>query len=185
MAESSLDSVRKDTDIDVAWKAFELRPEGGPPPDPSYRAKVESGWPRVQGMGREYGLNMQSFRFGINTRAAHQAYKIVQGMVPEQADAYNSAIFRAYFQDGQDISKPDTLVALAEELGLDSAALRAGFQQGTMLDEVIQEEQTAYQSGITGVPAFVFMDKYLVSGVHPPENLRAIIQQIRDQEGFE
>ncbi len=183
MAKSSLDSVQQRITLDVEWRAFELRPQGGPPMDPAYRKRIEESWPRVQAMGREFGVEMKSHRFGVNTRSAHQAYKIVQRLAPEQADAFNTAIYRAYFEEDQDIGDAEVLVALAESLGIDGAALRERLEAGEALEEVVAEEELAYMSGISGVPAQVFMDKYLVSGVRPPEYIEAVVEQIREQEG--
>jgi predicted DsbA family dithiol-disulfide isomerase len=185
MAKSSLDSVTESVPLDVEWRAFELRPEGSPPMDPAYRARVNESWPRVQQMGREFGVVMNSHRFGVNTRPAHQAYKVVQRLAPEQADAFNEAVYRAYWEFDQDIGDPDVLAQLAEDLGVDGDALRQSLAAGEALAEVIAEEEMGYMSGISGVPAFVFMDKYLVSGVRPPDQLQAIIAQIREREGLE
>ena len=151
--------------------------------DPAYRKRIEESWPRVQAMGREFGVEMKSHRFGVNTRPAHQTYKIVQRLAPEQADAFNTAIYRAYFEEDQDIGDVEVLVALAESLDIDGAALRERLEAGEALVEVVAEEEMAYMSGISGVPAQVFMDKYLVSGVRPPEYIEAVVEQIREQEG--
>jgi predicted DsbA family dithiol-disulfide isomerase len=182
MAQSSLDMVREAEEIEVEWKAFELRPEGSPPPDPAYLEMVKSSWPRVQQMGRQFGIEMRTHRPGTNTRLAHRALKILQALAPDQAEDYNRALFRAYFEEGGDLGDVDVLVALAADLGVNGEPLREQLEGEAALDEVLHEEQFAYGNGISGVPAFVFMDKYLVTGVQPPEQLSAIIEQIRALE---
>jgi predicted DsbA family dithiol-disulfide isomerase len=185
MGESSLDSIRQEMGLEVEWRAFELRPAGAPPPDARYIEMVKGSWPRVIAMGQQYGIEMKSHRFGIDTRPAHRAFKIVQGLAPVQAEAFHMALFRAYFEEDQNIGDPAVLVSLANALGLDAGAVAQGLATGAALDEVLRDEQEAHESGITGVPAFIFMDKYLLSGVRPPEEMRAIIEQIRVQEGIE
>ena len=62
MAESSLDSLRLTREVQVEWRAYELRPAGTPemPPETeaAYRKRVAEGWPRVH----EIALN----RFSVN-----------------------------------------------------------------------------------------------------------------------
>lgn len=183
MAESSLDQVARERRLDIEWKAFELRPEGSPPPDPAYIARVEQSWPRTIAMGRLYGVEMRTHRFGINTRRAHEGAKFAEAHgSTEQAKAYHDGVFRAYFQDDKDIGDPEVLVEIASQAGLDAEAFRRALEEGTYRDAVVAEERFAYQAGISGVPAFIFNDKYLLVGVHPPEQLASVIEQIERQE---
>lgn len=122
---------------------------------------------------------MKSHRFGVNTRLAHRALKIVQQLAPEQTSAYNIALFRAYFEADQDIGGSSVLASLADELGVDGTTLRQRLATDEAEAQVLQEEAEAHASGITGVPALVLENKYLLSGVRPPEQIEAAIDQIR------
>lgn len=170
-------------DLTVEWKAFELRP-GGSRPEPGYAKMIESRWPQTIQMGRQYGVEMRTHSFGIDTRPAHQALKIVQEMAPAKTEAFNVAIFKAYFQDDADIGKIEVLTNLANELGIDGQALASRLMANERLQNVLDDEDFAFQNGISGVPAFIFMDKYLLSGVRSSEQLVAIVQQIKQQEGL-
>jgi len=183
MAKSSLDTAMEQVDLTVEWKAFELRP-GGSRPDPNYVKMIQSRWPQTIQMGRQYGVEMRTHSFGINTRPAHKALKIVQEMAPAKTEAFNVAIFEAYFQDDADIGQIDLLTTLAKQLGIDGQAVESRLMANDTLQNVLNDEQFAFQNGISGVPAFIFMGKYLLSGVRPPEQLVAIVQQIKQQEGL-
>ncbi|MEP7359524.1 MAG: DsbA family protein, partial [Anaerolineales bacterium] len=150
MAESSLDSLRKRRDIAVTFRAYELRPEGAellaPEVEEHYRQRVDAGWPRLQQMAMErFGLEMkqQTDRRPRPTRLAHIGAKdaIAQG----RGDDYHHALFRAHWQEQRDISAPDTLVAIAEELGLDGAAYRAGLSNPDYRAEVEADLYWAWQ----------------------------------------
>lgn len=182
MAESSLDQVARERPVEVEWKAFELRPSGSPPMDPQYKARVEQNWPRTVAMGRQYGVEMRTHRFGINTRPAHEATKFAEAHgTPEQARAYHDALFRAYFQDDHDIGDPAVLTRIASEVGLDADALREALEAGAYRQQVLAEERFAYEAGISGVPAFIFEDKYLLIGLHSPEQLASIMDRIEQE----
>ncbi len=173
----------QNVELAVEWKAFELRP-GGTLPDPSYAKMIESRWSQTIQMGRQYGVEMRTHTLGIDTRPAHQALKIVEEIAPEKTDAFNVAIFKAYFQDDADIGKIETLTTLATQLGIDHQAFTAGMMAKKHLQNVLDDEDFAFQNGISGVPAFIFMDKYLLSGVRSSEQLVEIVQQIKKQEGL-
>ena len=63
------------------------------------------------------------------------------------------AIFRAFFEFGEDIGKPDVLVGLALKLGLEEPALRKALAEGGFRDEVLLDEALSQKLEITGVPA--------------------------------
>ena len=117
----------------------------------------------------------------MNTRPAHEGAKYAEAH--GAGDAYHWAAFKAYFEDGRDLGDIDVLVDIAEEIDLDTEAFREAVEENRYRDEVLAEEQWAMQSGIRGVPAFIFDDKYLLTGVRPPEQLARVIQQIRAENG--
>lgn len=184
MAKSSLDMVREQEPVEVTWRAFELRP-GGTMPDPAYARTIEERWPQTIKMGRKFGIEMVSHRLGVDTRPAHRAMKIVGEMSPALAEPFGMAVFRAYFVANEEIDDPEVLVRLGTSVGADGARLRARLAAGDALDLVLQEEREAKMSGIQGVPAFVFEQKYLISGVLPPEELVALLHRVRELESSE
>lgn len=182
MAESGLDSLAETHAVAITWKAYELRPEEAGAPSPAelerFRKYLQQGWPRVAEAARErFGLELQQppFRPGMRTRPAHAAAKIAEAL--GQGDAYHRAVFRAYWFDGQDISEEAVLVALALKVGLDEAEFRAALADDQYRYAVVADEQWAYQAGLQGVPAFIFGERYLVSGAQPAAVLRQVAER--------
>lgn len=179
MAESSLDSLQTTHTVQLAWRAYELRPPGTPPISAQYLARIEAGWPRVQQTAQErFGLTMQApRRIGESgaTRLAHMGakYAIEHGHGP----AYHQAVFRAYWQQDRDISQAAVLTEIATGLGLDPAGFSAALQSPAYTEAVEADEYWAYQQQLQGVPAFIFAERYLVSGAQPA----AVLRQVADQ----
>lgn len=96
MGYASLQQVAAEQPLDIEWRAYELR-AGGEEPPPAYKARIEEHWPQTRRMAEEYGLDLRALRFGIDSRPAHQAYKIVQGLAPEQAAAFHEALFAGHW----------------------------------------------------------------------------------------
>ena len=177
MAESGLDSLRETHEVNVEWRAYELRPRGAEPMPPQYRERIRQGWPRVAQMARErFGLELQRPETGDEeggqTRLAHigAKYAIAQGV----GEAYHKAVFRAHWQQLLDIASPDILAQIAVSIGLDEAAFRTALTSLEYASAVEADEYWAYQQQLGGVPAFIFGNRYLVSGAQPPEMLRQV-----------
>jgi predicted DsbA family dithiol-disulfide isomerase len=181
MAESSLDSLRETRKVQIEWRAYELRPAEAPPPSPEdearHRAYLARGWPRVQQIAKEsFGLDLQRAEGGPHpTRLAHVGakYAAEQGY----ADAYHRALFRAHWQELRDIASADVLSEIAVGLGLEEAAFRAALENKAYWQAVYADEYWAYQQGLQGVPAFIFGERYLLSGAQPPDVLREVVDK--------
>jgi predicted DsbA family dithiol-disulfide isomerase len=181
MAESGLDSLRETHAIEVTFRAYELRPHDSPPLPPEveerFRKKIAEHWPRVQQTARErFGLELKRMEGGHHpTRLAHIGAKFA--MAQGRGEAYHKAVFRAHWQELRDIASPDTLAEIATALGLDEGAFRAALTEPDYIAEVEADEYWAYQQGLSGVPAFIFGNRYLVSGAQPVEVLRQVADQ--------
>lgn len=66
--------------------------------------------------------------------------------------------FRAYFVDGRNIGEPAVVGEIADELGIDGAALLAGAQEPAIKDRLKARVDEAIARGVCGAP-FVFVDQ--------------------------
>jgi predicted DsbA family dithiol-disulfide isomerase len=91
-------------------------------------------------------------------------------------------MFRAVWQELRDITSPEVLSEIAHSVGLDAAGYRLALRDEKFRVQVEADVQWAAENGLTGVPAFIFGDRYLVVGAQPVE----VLQQVADkciQEG--
>lgn len=73
-----------------------------------------------------------------------------------KGDAYNEAVFAAYFTEEQDIGKLEALKKAAEEAGLDGAEFEAAMEAGTYAEAVEQERSmTEDITRIAGLPTIL------------------------------
>ncbi len=110
------------------------------------------------------------------SRLAHEAaqWARTQG----RFDDYNAAVFRAFFERGEDIGNSGVLTSLAADLGLDADSLRVALENHEFENSVLQDEQEAARIGVSGVPAFVADRKAALSGVQSVESLQKLIQHV-------
>lgn len=182
MYHSSLERVKKERNLTVEWRAFELRPREAPV-SPEERAEkeayVKQAWPQIQEMARNvYGLNMEPGSLDVDTRLAHAATLLARDS--DKSQALHVALFQAHWERGEDIGDEAVLERIHGEVGLpwNADALR----DEALLQAVRTEAAEAGQLGIRGVPATVVANKYLLSGCRPADELEKIFAEIESKE---
>jgi predicted DsbA family dithiol-disulfide isomerase len=87
-------------------------------------------------------------------------------------------LMELYFRDGGDLSDPEVLVKAAADVGLDSEDVRRRLASDEDVALISAQAKEASDKGISGVPTFVFAQKYAVSGAQDPEQLARAIRQV-------
>jgi predicted DsbA family dithiol-disulfide isomerase len=176
-------------EIEFTWLPFELNPDM--PAEgitrEEYRAR-KFGPDRAAELdrnmaatGREVGIDFAFDRMQVtpNTRLAHRLIWEA-GRQGRQSEVVNR-LFKAYFEDALDIGRPDVLAKLADEIGLDPTGVAQALSSQESLDTVIELEERGRGMGIEGVPFFIVLGKYGVSGAQPPEFWREALPKIAAQ----
>ena len=83
---------------------------------------------------------------------------------------FHDAMFKAYFVDDRSISNKDTLVEIAESVGLDGQEARTVLDERSFSENVTRDWDRAWSDGVTGVPTFTSRDLF-VFGCQPYEVL--------------
>jgi len=166
--------------FDIGWLPFQLNPDM--PPEGvdrrAYRSAKFGSWERSQALdaqvaeaGRAAGLD---FRHDLMTRTPNtvEAHRLIRlaGRAGRQ-HAVVERLFRAYFQEGEDIGEPAVLARLGAEAGLAEETIAAFAAGEAAREEVVAESRALAEAGITGVPSFL-LDRHLVfSGAMPAERM--------------
>ena len=87
-------------------------------------------------------------------------------------------LMELYFRDGGDLTDINVLVQAAAECGLDAEETRRRLATDEDVALISAQAEEAANKGISGVPTYVFAQKYAVSGAQPPEQLAAAIRQV-------
>jgi len=172
---------------DIRFQPFELNP--GVPPEGESRFDNVA---RKYGVGREQaianrerqrvlaaqvGFDMvttDESRF-YNTFDAHRLLHWAR--IEGRQEELKRALLAVYHTNMQNPGDHGVLMAAAESVGLDGAAARDVLTSGRYDDEVRDAEEKWQQAGISGVPAVVVNDRYLVTGAQPPEAFEQAIRK--------
>jgi predicted DsbA family dithiol-disulfide isomerase len=171
--------VQTDPEVEINWRAFELRPEPVPSLDPQGEY-LQNAWRNsVYPLAERLGITMKLPPVQPRSRLSHEAahWARTQG----RFDDYHAEVFRSFFERGEDISQIDTLTALAGKLGLNGKSLRGVLETHEFEESVLDDEREAQRLGISGVPAFVVDRKLALSGVQPVENLHQLVDRAQQK----
>jgi predicted DsbA family dithiol-disulfide isomerase len=175
-----LDQLATKQPIEPTWHAFMLRPPGAPPMTVEKRAMIEAHTPKLAAQIREeFGLDIERGPIGAQTFAAHHAMKYAERH--GRALAFNDAALRAYWLHGEDLGDHAALrrIGATLDLAFDDDVLEG--RDPATAEAVRSDLALAESYGIHGVPAFLFGNRYFVSGAQPLALLERAAEAARGQ----
>lgn len=174
--------------VKVTWRSFELDPSAPKSQKTKiyeilaqkYGRSVE--WARTMNQnlatqGKALGLDF-NFDELIPTNSI-DAHRLLHLAAKHRKEAgVIEGLFVAYFTEGKDIALKETLKSVGLAAGLNNDDIEACLNTDAFEAEVREDEATAAELGLNGVPAFVFNRKLLVSGAQPPETFLEVFSEI-------
>jgi len=133
---------------------------------------------RVAEAAAEEGLeyNTDRVRRQPNTIDCHRLIHWAEA--DGKAAEMKQRLMELYFRDGGDLTSTDVLVQAAADIGMDGESVRKRLATDEDIDLISAQAQEASDKGISGVPTFVFAQKYAVSGAQPADQLARAIRQV-------
>lgn len=142
--------------------------------------RVDAMHERMSTMGRREGINFTFEGKAGNTRDSHRLVQMAKAKGGDVAqDKVISSLFRAYFEEGADVTSIDALVTAGERAGLDPTEARAWLEQGKGGREVDEEVERAYRKGVHGVPHFIINDEVEISGAQEVGTFLAQLARVK------
>jgi predicted DsbA family dithiol-disulfide isomerase len=197
---TALAQLEGEIEAEIRWLPFELNPDMPPEGEDSV-AHIARKYGRTleqAAAGREH-LRAAGVRAGYsfayageapeppamlwNTNLAHRLLK--WALVEHGAAAQTRlklALFDAHFQQRRNVSDAAVLLDIAEETGLDRAAVETALADEALAVIVLQEERLAYDQNVSGVPAMVINSKYMIPGAQEPETYVNALRRVVAKE---
>ena len=162
----------------VRWHPFQLNPDMAPEGvsrqayvQRKFGARADTIYDRVKAVGASLDIPFAFDQIARqpNTLAAHSLIALAEP--GPQQDAVVQTLFDAYFIEGQDLTQPTVLAALAERAGLDHEQAQTALADEALMSQISDADQQARGMGVQGVPFFIFNGRVGVSGAHESEEL--------------
>lgn len=189
--ERALAMVGDEVEPEIRWHPFELNPGMAPEGEDTgehirrkYGVTPEqsaANRQRLQDTGDRVGF---SFNYGAGMRI-YNSFKAHQ-LLHWAGERYGSdaqtqlklALFAAYFQDHADISDEEALIDVVGQVGLDAESARDALNDPDNERQVRGHLNFWIEQGISGVPAVIFDQKYLVPGAQEAETFANVIRKV-------
>ncbi|MFD1775675.1 DsbA family oxidoreductase [Paenibacillus rhizophilus] len=177
--------------VEVEFRSFQLDPEAGPTSKSIHellaakygitaeQAKTMNAQVADQALG--VGLD---FKFDTMIHAnTYDSHRLAQYAKSKGLEAeLTERLMQGYFTDGLNLGDSETLAALAAEAGLDKEEAVTVLNSDAYADEVKADISAAQRLGVTGVPFFVFNNKYAISGAQPGPVFSEVLDQVWSEE---
>lgn len=176
-----------DLDIEVRYRPFQL--------DPTIPAEgidreeyiigkfgsadaLDEAHARLFSLGADVGITY-AFDLIEKTPNTLDAHRLVRWAAAEGlGEPMLERLFSLFFEEGADLANAETLIAAAEEIGLDGDEVTMKLEDGVDLDAVKADIAHAGQMGISGVPTVIVENKFAISGAQTSEVLVDALRRI-------
>ncbi|MBB3035481.1 DsbA family oxidoreductase [Alteriqipengyuania lutimaris] len=195
----ALDTLDGEIEAEVRWHAFELNPDM-PPEGEERTAHIARKYGRTteQARGVQDQMREAADRAGVsldyegeepapdammwNTLAAHKLLAwALDAHGAEKQTQLKLALFHAHFSQRRAIGEDAVLLDIAEEAGLDRAQAQAALGSEDYTRKVRAEEHAAFEMNITGVPAMIVAEKFIIPGAQPAEAYADALRRVAEK----
>lgn len=181
-----------DHPFEIEWHPFQLNPDM-PAAGMDRREYLETKFGGKDNAVRVYGqiaeaaeaagleLDLSGIKRTPNTMDAHRL--IHWAGIEGRQTAAVSRLFRAYFEDGEDIGDHTALLDIAEAIEMDRATIARLLASDADLEDLRKRDAHARERGVTGVPTFIVANQHALPGAQPTDLWGALIEDITKQLG--
>ena len=177
--------LKPEFDFELEWHGFQIHPDWpaeGIPADKLREAgdaaARKATWERITAMADSVGFSMKPPAMLTNSRAALAATEFARESGRDEA--LEERIYRAYFNDGENIGDASVVARLAGEAGLDAAEVADAIRSPKYEMRLKNNSLAANQRGVSGVPTF-FIGEYPLVGAQSLDAMRAILRRATER----
>ena len=172
--------------VEIEWHPFELKPEM-PPEGEELREHIarkygstreSSDLFRSQMMqrGQEVGFMFNFFENMkiVNTRDAHILLEFAKDF--NLQTELQLRLFAAYFSEQKDLSDHQVLANEVASVGLDAKQAMSQLKRADAVVKIQQKEAQWHRAGVSSVPTVVINRSSALSGAHPVETFKKMLE---------
>ena len=188
--ERALAELQGEVVAEIHFQPFELNPQLGPEGEDADThlakkyglapAQLERNRAVLRERGAEVGFTFNRRERIVNTFDAHRLLHWAAGE-GRQRDLKH-ALLRAYFTEGEDVSRAEVLLRVVQAVGLDAARAQAILASDEFAEAVRAQEAYFQTRGIQAVPAVIVNQRHLIQGGQPVEVFAQALRQIAAEQ---
>ncbi len=185
--EKALKLIPDHIDVEITWRPFQLDatiPQSGR----DRKTYLEQKFGSAEGIAQVYepiakageveGLpfNLEGIEVSPNTLDCHRLlhWAAIEGV----QEKLSELLFEAYFVNAKDLTKNETLIALAVKAGMDGEVVKRMLESDADKAEVQAEIDEFRQMGVQSVPTMIVGKKYAVVGAREDTTIAEVIEGV-------
>jgi predicted DsbA family dithiol-disulfide isomerase len=192
--EEALSQFENKDSVAIEWKSFQLDPSFVATPNENiadhlaekYRRDTDWAKSMLENMTENAKNSGLDFHFEkailANSLNAHRLLHLAKKH--NLSNEIKELLFKAYLTEGKNVNDWNTLQEIGQEAGLNIDEIKQLIETDTFTKEVRADQQEAQGLGVTGVPFFVFDNKYAVSGAQPTDVFLKTLQKAWKEGNF-
>ena len=173
---------REGDDISIEWKSFLLRPVAEERSREDF-ATYTASWSRPAGLepATSFTFPWTGSEPPESSVPSAIAGKVAASFGAAAGRRFHLELLEAYFTHNRTISDLETLLDVAEQAEIDRDMFAASYhdQRQSLLRQVYEEHNLAVSSGVTGVPAVVIDQQFIVPGAVEVEQYVKVLEHVR------
>lgn len=178
LVEEAIEELKRDRDVEVTIRPFELRPDSVPTlrPEDDYLPRIwkDSVYPMAERL--EVPITLPTISPQPRTDKAFMVLQLAQEH--GKAEAYSEAMFKAFFQDDRNIGEDDVILAVAVSVGLDRAEVEdALHSEQRRAQQQADQDYAVNAVGVTSVPG-IMVEGQLLRGVPSAARLKKTVDTL-------
>jgi riboflavin biosynthesis pyrimidine reductase/predicted DsbA family dithiol-disulfide isomerase len=157
--------LQREFGAEIEWRPYELYPEGMPFDPPTLPEEAPANRPKTPTrfalLLAADGLKMPKVDRppDIRTHDAHEAVEYAKTESEEAADRLIEALYRAYWEEGRDLTERGVVLEVAERYVRDPEALRRAVAERRFNAQIVKFDQDAYRVGVYNLPTYFIGDE--------------------------
>lgn len=182
LVEPAIEELKRDRDVEVTIRPFELRPDPVPTlrPEDDYLPRI---WrDAVYPMAERVGVPMKLPSISPQPRT-EKAFMVLQ-LAQERglAEVYTEAMFAAFFQQDRNIGLDEVITEIATSVGLDRVEVAEALNdEERRRRQRIDQDYAVNTVGIDSVPGIV-VNGHVLRGVPSATRLKKVVDHLAERQ---
>nr|WP_317632581.1 DsbA family oxidoreductase [uncultured Flavobacterium sp.] len=191
--ENALENFEFKDQVQITWRSYQLDPNlysnkyrnineyiASTKQIPHEEAEQINNYVKSLGEKLDLVFNFDDMQV-TNTLKAHQLSHLAKKY--NKQNLIEGLLFKAQFEEGKNIDALPDLLVLAKKAEIPEEEVTKTIEQNLFISEIAKDIQASKDIGLTGVPFFVFNNKYGISGAQESETFLESLEKIyRDRK---
>ena len=170
-----IQKLADELDLEIEWKGIEIHPEY------TAEGRKRKKTPRTHHLmetlyeiAKDDGTEIILPGFVTNSRLCLEAAEYAK--TENRFLEFHNQTYNFYFNLGENIGKPETVLNIGEKAGLDVTSLEQNLRERKMREHIDQNKKSADENIVMGVPT-IYFNEFRVHGTQSIDVYRTIIKE--------